>query len=416
MMGGDVSPGARRGHVSEARFAVKKLIIGVVTVAFVALGLTAPASATPSLTSTATKHSVTATLSTTGTMLGGQMWNTVVELVTTTQGAILRTTSSYAYFDGSMWVRAPDRVTEVTSGFMYSIDRVNLSAASVNGTDLPGTQCSIQADGSRTDCTAVTQSVDLAWSSQGAAVTEEAWYSRIEGCHVTKHHVTTVTRDADVTGTLEPRPSGPYGIWWGHLVDTTDQQASVCITKPSAPRSVAASPRNRAAVVTWAAPDTDGEGAVTRYTVLASPSGRTCVTSGTARSCTVTGLVNRTAYRFTVRASNPVGTGPASTPSGWIVAGTPTQLRSLAVTYPWVGAARMTWTSPAYVGSGPVTTYQIRWSYNRGATWTPWVNRWLQHFATRTHLARGHTYLVQVRARNGSGAAPVATRVFIQAR
>jgi hypothetical protein len=58
----------------------------------------------------------------------------------------------------------------------------------------------------------------------------------------------------------------------------------------------------------------DGGSPITGYTVTASPGGATCSTAGT-RSCTVTGLLNGTAYTFTVRATNSVGTGPASAPS-----------------------------------------------------------------------------------------------------
>jgi hypothetical protein len=66
--------------------------------------------------------------------------------------------------------------------------------------------------------------------------------------------------------------------------------------------------------VSWTAPTSDGGAPITAYTVTASPGGATCSTSG-ALSCTVTGLTNGTAYTFTVRATNSIGTGPASSPS-----------------------------------------------------------------------------------------------------
>jgi hypothetical protein len=85
---------------------------------------------------------------------------------------------------------------------------------------------------------------------------------------------------------------------------------------PVAPGGVVGRTRNASATITWkASPDT-GEPPVTGYTVTATPSGRTCSTTG-ALTCTVTGLVNRTAYTFTVQAlssSGPSAASPASNP------------------------------------------------------------------------------------------------------
>jgi hypothetical protein len=55
-------------------------------------------------------------------------------------------------------------------------------------------------------------------------------------------------------------------------------------------------------------------GAVTGYTVTASPGGETCTTSG-ATSCVVSGLANGTAYTFSVVATNAIGDSSASAAS-----------------------------------------------------------------------------------------------------
>ena len=85
-------------------------------------------------------------------------------------------------------------------------------------------------------------------------------------------------------------------------------------TVPSAPRSVSAIPGDKRATVRWSAAADNGS-PLTGYTVTASPGGATTAVAGTATSAVVTGLANGTAYTFTVKATNGVGTGPASAPS-----------------------------------------------------------------------------------------------------
>jgi hypothetical protein len=386
--------------------------IGLVTAAVLALGLPLPAQAAAAPTVvTVTRTSATAQWG--YHMLGtGGRWTTV-NLTVTAGGPRLRVVDSTYSNDQDFTLQT---IVEVQTGFDYVLDPENLNTASVSGSALPGQQCKSWRDGSQTDCAATTLSLAVSWTTTGTTVqTINNYVVHDCGCVSTRHWVVQYGWNATATGVLNG-----VSLWNSSspsLSSTTDEQTSVCIpVKPSAPRGVVASPRNRAAAVTWAAPVSNGWSPITRYIATASPGGRTCATAGSARSCTITGLVNRTAYRFTVRAVNVVGTSPSSAWSAPIVAGTPTQPRTLSMTYPWAGAARVTWTSPAFVGSGPVTSYQVRWSANRGATWTPWINRCLRHFATRTHLTRGHAYLVQVRAINGSGAGPVATRTFVQAR
>jgi hypothetical protein len=184
-------------------------------------------------------------------------------------------------------------------------------------------------------------------------------------------------------------------------------------TVASAPRGVTASPRNRAALVSWTAPLRGGS-EVTRYTVRAAPGGRTCVTSG-SRRCLVTGLVNGRTYRFTVRAATRAGTSNSS-PSAKARIGTPTPPTNLVVSFPAKRIARLHWSAPLHVGSGPVAYYQITISSNGGRTWVSWARLGLSRTFVRHGLQRGHTYVVRVRARNGSGPSRVAVLRFTQAR
>jgi Domain of unknown function (DUF1906)/Fibronectin type III domain len=89
-------------------------------------------------------------------------------------------------------------------------------------------------------------------------------------------------------------------------------------TLSSVPLGVTAIPGNGSAKVSWTAPS-DGGSPITAYTVTASPGGAIATVAGTSTSTTITGLANRVAYTFTVRATNGVGQGPISTPSNAVL-------------------------------------------------------------------------------------------------
>lgn len=106
---------------------------------------------------------------------------------------------------------------------------------------------------------------------------------------------------------------GPFGaIDYRMLPDQVPEGASA--SPPGPPTGLTITPGDGRAVVSWSAPTSDGGSPVTDYTATADPGGQTCTTTG-ALSCTVTGLTNGTPYTFTVKASNAIGAGAASSPS-----------------------------------------------------------------------------------------------------
>ncbi len=80
---------------------------------------------------------------------------------------------------------------------------------------------------------------------------------------------------------------------------------------PEPPGTPVATAGDGTIALSWAAPAWNGGSPVTGYTATASPSGRTCTSTG-ATSCTISGLTDGETQTVTVAASNAVGTGSAS--------------------------------------------------------------------------------------------------------
>ena len=91
------------------------------------------------------------------------------------------------------------------------------------------------------------------------------------------------------------------------------------VTVPGTPTIGTAMAGDAQASVAFAAPASDGGATITGYTATSNPGGfiGTCASS----PCTVTGLINGTAYTFTVTATNSAGTGPASAASNSVTPG-----------------------------------------------------------------------------------------------
>ena len=86
---------------------------------------------------------------------------------------------------------------------------------------------------------------------------------------------------------------------------------------PGIPTNVVALPFNNRVLVSWTAPYANGE--LTKYTIVASPGGKTVEVGGTETSGYVTGLPNGTSYTFTVFATNSAGSSLASAASNAII-------------------------------------------------------------------------------------------------
>lgn len=135
-------------------------------------------------------------------------------------------------------------------------------------------------------------------------------------------------------------------------------------TVPGAPRNAAATPLNARATVQWAAPESDGGSPVLRYRVTAVPGGATATVDAPATTASIGGLVNGTAYTFTVTAVNAVGEGAASAPTTPVIPreelapGPPDPPTSVQATA-GSGQATVSWTASARTGGSPLRRYRV---------------------------------------------------------
>jgi len=138
---------------------------------------------------------------------------------------------------------------------------------------------------------------------------------------------------------------------------------------PCAPNNVTATVASKSSVVSWEEVAADNGSAVTSYTAIASPGGRTCsITSGT--TCTITGLVNNTPYSISVVANNAIGAGASSTAVTVLPIGIPGAVAAVvavaqknALNVSWTqtegDAAGITYVATASPGGGTCSSTEI---------------------------------------------------------
>jgi hypothetical protein len=205
----------------------------------------------------------------------------------------------------------------------------------------------------------------------------------------------------------------PDDTWM--YVDDVSLTAAGAPTAPGAPTGVSAVAGNGSATVSWTAPSNGGS-PITGYTITPYISGSaqtptTITGSPPATSTTISGLTNGTAYTFTVKATNAVGTGSDSTASSAVTPtaptapGAPTGVSAVAGN----GSATVSWTAPSNGGS-PITSYTI--TPFAGITPQPTTTITGSPPATSTTitgLTNGTSYKFTVRATNAIGTGPDST-------
>ena len=170
-------------------------------------------------------------------------------------------------------------------------------------------------------------------------------------------------------------------------------------------------PKHQALAVTWAAPASDNNSAVTGYDVQYRAGSSGAWTSwphtDTTRSATITGLTNNTEYQVQVRARNARGN------SFWSasVKATPVPQKPDAPAAPTLTSSGTTltvsWAAPLANGAD-ITDYDVSYcssTCTSESNWTEWNagNTSTALSASITNLVNGTTYQVRVRAQNSVG-------------
>jgi hypothetical protein len=180
-------------------------------------------------------------------------------------------------------------------------------------------------------------------------------------------------------------------------------------TVPGLPTGVSATAGNAQATVSFTAPASNGGSAITSYTATSTPGSftGTLIQAGSG-TITVTGLTNGTAYTFTVKATNAIGTGAASATSNSvtyvIVPGAPTIGTATAGN----AQATISFTAPASNGGSAITSYTATSS---PGSFTGTLNQAGSGTITVPGLTNGTAYTFTVKATNaiGTGAASAAS-------
>ena len=139
------------------------------------------------------------------------------------------------------------------------------------------------------------------------------------------------------------------------------------LVTPSVPLAVLAQPKSTSVYVSWSPPANAGTWPVNNFTVAwgTSPASLTrnfSTDSGSITGCSVGGLTNGQTYYFSVRAGNPIGWGPYSTP---ITATPVANLSTYALASPLYGPEPLTVSFTGTV-SGGLSPYTYLWNYGDG--------------------------------------------------
>jgi hypothetical protein len=131
-------------------------------------------------------------------------------------------------------------------------------------------------------------------------------------------------------------------------------------TVPSPPTVVNAIPNgSQSAQVAWDVPVSDGGSPIISYTVTSSPGGITRTIDAPSTTTPISGLIDGTAYTFTVVATNAIGSSVQSPSSLPITPGIPDKPTDVTAVRNGDGTLLVSWVAPSSTGGSPIVAYSI---------------------------------------------------------
>lgn len=172
------------------------------------------------------------------------------------------------------------------------------------------------------------------------------------------------------------------------------------ISVPNAPSAIVAVAGNAQATVTFAAP-VDGGSAITGYTVVSNPPNGGDANAGSlATTHTILGLVNGTAYTFTVTATNTIGASQVSAPSNTVTPTSAPNPPSNVIAVSGNAQATVAFSAPSFNGGSAITGYSVTSNPSGGVDLNA-GSAGLSHVISG--LTNGTTYSFTVVANNATG-------------
>ena len=205
------------------------------------------------------------------------------------------------------------------TSYNYKVSAYNSYKTSGTTTNVSATTFNVPGAPTGLSATGGVNSVALSWtapvSNGGTAITS---YSLYRGTTLVSSSITTTSYTN--TG-LAANTSYSYTVYANNAVGTSSVSGTASATTfnvPGVPTSFTASAGISTALLSWAAPASNGGSAITSYTLRR---GTTQIYSGTATSFTDSGLALNTSYTYTVSATNAVGTGTTASASSTTLGG-----------------------------------------------------------------------------------------------
>ncbi len=193
---------------------------------------------------------------------------------------------------------------------------------------------------------------------------------------------------------------------------TSSEVATNPIVLASAPTGATVSaPTHSSLTLEWSAPQSDGGGTITGYTV-----GHKLTTSSTYETQQVTGttvvlrsLLPATTYDISIQATNEKGEGVAATLTGTTgPAVEPTVPRSLTASATSPTEISISWQAPEDDGGAAIQSYNIRYRQSGTAQWSSVISVIGATSTSISDLSGGTEYELEVAANNSAGAGPYA--------